>query len=356
MTRSKAAPLTRDLFLELCEAGNRQRSYVRHREGRVDVYLPGVYRMFASWVEAGPQAGAHLRGAEGPRSTAFRGDHNWVHGGALDRAAMERAIAESRRIAAMRGGGHATSGELPDVYKPLLHALKAMQAPPAGLHAGGPRAKVLSGEQELATKLCERCMERTRHLTQPGDDDLLKRLDKLRAQKSIKYEVLWPAANALPYGTDSAKRAADEAESAAVQTTRAVLGCRYGSQKCLPFVTKALVRTVREIESSDGAAAAAALVVELDELIMNEELVAALAARAKQEAPAFERVLWRGADAKGYPAWWLVRIDGERYGLLGKLGRRWQWSVADWDSVVAMIPDEHFEEAVEAACARDGRA
>lgn len=80
-----------------------------------------------------------------------------------------------------------------------------------------------------------------------------------------------------------------------------------------------------------------------------------MTAKTKQAPPAFERVLWRGADAKGYPAWWLVRLEAGRYAVLGKFGRRWALQEADWDSALALVPDDQFEAAVTVACARDGR-
>ena len=81
---------------------------------------------------------------------------------------------------------------------------------------------------------------------------------------------------------------------------------------------------------------------------MQSEFTAALAKHAKQTSPC-ERVLWRGADAKGFPAWWLVRVRAGVYGLLGKLGKCWTWFVDARDAVFATIPDEHFEAAIEIA-------
>lgn len=356
MAGTKTA-LTRDAFEAACEAEDRTRSYLRRSGERSDLYLAGVYRMFARWIEGGEQPGPHLRGgpAEGEASTGFRGPHNWRYRPELSGPALEAAVAEARRIAGMRGAGRDESGGLPDVYKPLHTALKVLSTPPVDLHAGGPRAKVLSGEQQVAKALCLHCMERMRPTARADEKELLARLDELRGQGAIKYEVLYPAANAKPYGTPKETQAVEDAESAAVQTTRGVLGCNYGSQSCLPYVTKALVRTLRDIEASEGAEAAAAFAVELDELILREEFAAAVTAKTKAPAPAFERVLWRGADAKGYPAWWLVRLEAGRYAMLGKFGRRWALQAADWDSALALVPDEHFEAAVTVACARDGR-
>lgn len=351
-----SSQLEQERFLELCAATDPEQSYGRTSPDRIDLFLPGVYRMFASWVIKGAQPGAHLRfeNAE-TNSTMFRAPHNWGYLDAIEKEGLPKLIAESRRIAGLRGAGCSTSGELPDVYKPLLKALKSMESPPTDLHAGGPRAKVLAGEQPLATALCLCCKERLSHTVTGEEESSMMHLEGLLAQKSaVPYDVLFPAANALPYSTGKKMREADEAESAAVQATRGLLGCRYGSQKCLPYVSKVLERSVRTIEESEGPAQATQFVYELDEMIMDMEFAAAFVAKVKTAAPAIERVLWRGADAKGFPAWWLVRIDSENFGLLGKLGKRWGWHQEDWESALALVPDEHFEKAIEMAYARNG--
>ena len=344
MVRKQTAGADRERFLAIASADG---GYTHTREGRTNVHLHGLYRMFAAWSDVGPQRGAHLRGDDGVRSTLFRRDANWVWLEAIDWDALPAQIALAKTIAAKRGAGIVKTL---DIYKPLAKAVAAASKPPASLHAGGPRAKVLSGERALAKAICGHCMARLAHLRRDGDD-----FDRLSAliDQPLRSEAWWPAANAVPYGTDSAKHAADEAEPAAVQMVRALIGASHsGSQSCMPYATKALVRAVRELERTEGADAASAFLVEIDELVMRAELEAALAKRAKLTSE-FERVLWRGADDKGFPAWWLVRVDAAMYGLLGKIGKRWSWLVDSRDAVLATVPDEHFEAAVEIALARD---
>lgn len=345
MAKKSRPDADRERFLALAIADG---AYSHTRDDRVNVHLSGLYRMFAAWLDTGPQRGAHIRGEDGVRSQRFRGDHNWVYLDRIDWAALPAQLAEARAIAAKRGAGR-PAGKL-DVYKPLAKAVDACSKKPLALHAGGPRAKVLSGERELAVAICRACMTRLADRRRDGDP-----IEKLAAllDKNVRSETWWPAANALPYGTDGAKKIADEAESAALQMVRAAIGAQNsGSQSCMPFATKALVRAMREIEATESPDAATAFLVEIDELIMRHELTAALEKYTKQ-AHAFERVLWRGADAKNFPAWWLARIDAQTYGLLGKLGKRWTWFVDARDAVFATIPDEHFESAVEVAIERD---
>ena len=345
MVRKPTPSADRERFLALASA---ERAYLRTREDRVDVHLHGLYRMFASWIDVGPQKGAHIRGEDGVRSERFHGQHNWIYLDLIDWAALPEELARARTIAAMRGAGRPAGKR--DVYKPLAKAVDVAQKKPLAMHAGGPRAKVLSGERELAVAICKRCMERLAHLRRDGDD--IAQLGALIGQ-GLRSDVWWPAANALPYGTDGAKRIVDEAESAALQMVRAVIGAENsGSQSCMPYATKALVRAVRELESTETWDAACAFLVDIDELVMRSEFAAALAKYAKQTSPCV-RVLWRGADAKGFPAWWLVRVEATTYGLLGKIGKRWSWFVDTRDAVFATIPDEHFEAAVEIAIERD---
>ena len=248
----------RERFLALASV---EGAYLRTREDRTDAHLLGVYRMFATWIDTGPQRGAHIRGERGVRSERFSGEHNWIYLDVIDWAALPEQLALARTIAGKRNAGK-PSGTY-DVYKPLAKAVEVAQQKPRSLHAGGPRAKVLSGERELAVAICTRCMERLAHLARAGDD--ITRLSALIGQ-SLSSEVWWSAANALPYGTDGAKRAVDDAESAALQMVRATIGAaNSGSQSCMPYATKALVRAVRELETTESWDAACAFLVEIDE-------------------------------------------------------------------------------------------
>ena len=114
-----------------------------------------------------------------------------------------------------------------------------------------------------------------------------------------------------------------------------------------------MVRTIGDIAELEGEEACSTFVVELDEIIIGAEFRAAFVKRIKKTPPAIEKVLWRGADDKGFPGTWLVRVSTDRYGLLGKVARRWNWLEADWDNALAAIDDADFERAIEIAFSRN---
>lgn len=346
--------LDRKQLLALADVRPNNRDvYVREREGRTEVCTRTGYRQFAFWAPAGEQKGLHVRSIDAklPRSSLVRGTHNWVWIANATVAATPALLTESQRIAVMRGGGKAAAGAQ-DLYKPLAKAVAGLGI--TGLHAGGPRAKVLSGERDVATALCIACAQRVSHLQAAGEDKKIASLKKLLGKRA-DHATMWRAANAVPYGTDTEKRSADEKESPALQALRGAVGCmNAGSQSCSTYVTKVLVRSVKAVSDDEGADAAKTFVVELDELLMRHEFLAAYAKYIDDDAiTAVERVLWRGADAKGFPAWWLVRIARGDYGLLGKLGPRWTWTRADRDNAIATVPDTLFAKAVEVAVPRD---
>lgn len=61
------------------------------------------------------------------------------------------------------------------------------------------------------------------------------------------------------------------------------------------------------------------------ELILKHEFEAAHAKyiAGGTSRPTIELVLWRGANGKGFPAFWLVRLAKKQYGLLAKVGKQW---------------------------------
>jgi hypothetical protein len=336
------AALDRATLFELCEVGKTRDVYTREREGRTGVFMRSGYREFAAWVAEGEQRGLHVRSADPalPRSTAFRGKHNWVYVANATVEATPALIASSRRVSGQRGGGRPALTEL-DIYKPLAKAITGL--PVTGLHAGGPRAKVLSGERDVATALCIACAARVIDTQREDEAELIAKLRKL-LDKGGSHSVMYKAAHGDKRETES---------EALLALRNAVAAANAGSQSCNTYVTQTLVRTIKGLVERESAESAIAFAVELDELIMRHEFEAAYAHHRKGIAPAFERVLWRGADAKNFPAWWLVRLGVGSYGLLGKLGPRWTWTVADRDNTLATVPDALFARAVEIAVARD---
>jgi hypothetical protein len=297
--------VTLERFLALAPKGDRS-VYVKQNDERSELCTRTGYRTFAAWYPAGDQPGLHVRGFSGVASTQFRGkDSNWIYVADADWNAVPALVEAARKIAAMRGGGR-KSVEL-ELYQPLEKAMKLVSQKPARMHAGGPRAKILSGELEVASGICLACADR---MKEPA-----------------------PAV---------AKRCAALAKQAR----------NAGAMSCKSFATEALVLALTELEATDPVQASA-FARAIDERILGHEFSAAFAKFAKGDPPTVERVLWRGADAKGFPGFWFVRLGRGEYGLLAKLGGRWGWHVADRDSTFATVPDALLDAATEMVIARD---
>lgn len=280
--------------------------YVKRTDERVELCTRTGYRTFAAWYQIGDQPGLHVRGFSGVASTQFRGkDSNWIWVADADWDTVPALVEAARQIAAKRGGGR-SSVEV-ELYQPLEKAMKRVSQRPAHMHAGGPRAKILSGELEVASGICLAC----------------------------------------------AKRMAHQAPAIAAQcTTLAKHAKNAGAMSCKRFATEALELVFAELEAIDPMQASA-FATEIDDLILGHELAAAYTKFAKGDPPAFERVLWRGADAKGFPAFWFVRLGRDEYGLLAKLGGRWGWHVGDRANTFATVPDALLDAATAMALARD---
>lgn len=328
----------------------------------------GEHREFAFWVEGGDQPGAHVRFADPARlddgrferSRAMRGaKHNWIYvKPGLGQAALSELVAESHRTCQERGGGRAVAREL---YEPLRRAVAAAGAAGDGLelHAGGPAAKIVGQEGPSSFRLALWSTEQVRHLVPAAEkkalaaglealhgalklyDDVVARYEPRQVRMGPGYETLSKAAERLkdPVG-----------DSPPLVVARAAAGafhCIPGgySQRAVVYAAEAAEAAARALVEEGDLDAVRRYLVELDERILSEEL-AAVAASRKLEVPAGARVRWRGADEKGFPALWLVRLDGEPgHGLLGKLGRRWSFTTGRRDDVLASVPDAQFEAA-----------
>lgn len=100
-------------------------------------------------------------------------------------------------------------------------------------------------------------------------------------------------------------------------------------------------------------AAVEQFLIELDDRLMGYEFAAAARVKGGAEFAQFERVLWRGADAKGDCVAWVARISHERYAILSKVGARWKWVEGSRDDTLAAVPDASFAAATKVAIARD---
>jgi len=337
----------------------------------------GDAREFAIWIDAGDQPGGHLRHADPARlddprferSRAHRGKkHNWmyVRPSEADPEQLRPVVAESYETAQKRGGGKAVT----ELYEPLRRGVAAAgpDHAPSDLHAAGPAAKITGQEGPSSFRLALWSTEAIQHLAPAAEKKALARgleqlhqaqqvFDRVRAEylphqvrMGRGYEILSKTAESLknPAGDSPPLVAA----SAATGAFRCIPG-GY-AQRAVIFAAEAVEVTVRALVAADADGIRRYL-VELDDRILAEELVAVVAAKGKlDKAPAIVRVLWRGADEKGFPALWLVRLEGEQlYGLFWKLGRRWSWAEGRRDDVLASVPNEHFESAALTVAARD---
>ena len=295
--------MTLERFLALAPKDDRN-VYVNQKPDRALFGTRTGYRKFAAWITGGDQPGLHLRGVTGVASTQFRGkDSNWIYHANPDWDAVPALLDEARKIASQRGGGR--TGVKVQLYQPLEKAMKLVSVRPPHMHAGGPRAKILSGEAAAATAVCLACADRMKH------------------------------------APEIAKTCAQLAKSAT----------SFGAMSCKQPAANALQLAFTELAGDPEEAAAFARVV--DDLILAHEFAAAYAKYAKGDAPAIERVLWRAADDKGFPAYWFVRLRPREYGLLAKLGGRWGWHAGDRDTMFATVPDALLDAATEIAIARD---
>jgi predicted DNA-binding WGR domain protein len=367
-------------FVALClESVASSESTWRHRgETRSFSVEGGAYREFAFWRLAGEQVGMHVRYGDptlvdDPRyepSTA-RGTSNWLHilPGDHDWEEIERLVIESHTIAQQRGGGHLAAKKL---YFPLKKGYEAAAelARPQSLHAGGPAAKILSAEGPAAFRLSLWAAEQVAPLVPKKEkaalDGELERLrganatyDEITATHSDTERRMYSGYEKLREVSKNLYQQMIEGDSLAVACAR---GCNETfrdipggySQRALSDAGVAIVSAVQALAEGRGDDAVTDFLVALDERVMIEEFNATCLAKTKQPAPAIAKVLWRGADDKGYPAFWIVRA-GERYAFLGKIGRRWGLQEGDLDSVLALVPDALFEAAAMMVYERDDK-
>ncbi|MGZ3455044.1 MAG: hypothetical protein ACXVEF_35905 [Polyangiales bacterium] len=90
----------------------------------------------------------------------------------------------------------------------------------------------------------------------------------------------------------------------------------------------------------------AAFLRALDDRLLRAELEAGIRRRVK-EPPPILRIIHRAADERGRPTVWLAEIEGGWGSLVRRHG--FHWTTGSLDEVVAVVPDEHFEAAANAA-------
>jgi len=123
----------------------------------------------------------------------------------------------------------------------------------------------------------------------------------------------------------------------------------------LSSISLSITNAVKALAEHGDDATITDFLIEIDERVMIEEFRASCLAKVKETAPTITRVLWRGADAKGYPAFWIAKINDQRHVFLGKVGRRWGLEEGDPDGILALIPDDLFEAAAMMVYERDDK-
>jgi hypothetical protein len=83
---------------------------------------------------------------------------------------------------------------------------------------------------------------------------------------------------------------------------------------------------------------------QIDEQVMCCDARTAWERRDKSTSSPLVHCVWRGGDSTSRI--WLGRLESGRYALLSKLGRTWNSTEGDLDSVVATIPDGWFATAM----------
>ncbi len=255
------------------------------------------------------------------------------------------------------------------LYAPLRRGLAAADPAqrPEGLHAGGPALKILAQEGPAATSLALWTVETIQHLVPAAEqaalEEGLAQLREVLALRERLVAALPPEKVRMGEGYEALSKAAGKlkdpaGESAPLVAVRAALGafrCLPGgyNERAVSFCGDAVEAAVKAL-SGEGGESVRRYLVELDERALALEFAAWASAKGPLQAPpAIRRVLWRGADEKGHPALWVVRLAEGGHGILSKVGRRWAWTQGTRDEVLASVPDAQFAAAVETTTARD---
>lgn len=257
------------------------------------------------------------------------------------------------------------------LYKPLARALVAADPTcwPKGLHAGGPRAKMVAQEGPASVRLALWSAQTARAVTRGAErqalDEAIEQVEESLKLYHHLVATLPPAQVRMGKGYEQLSKRGGQlkdpkGESLAHGVARAALGafrCIPGgyAQRAVVFAAEAAEQTVQLLREKGDSEAVSRYLAELDDRILEEEFMAAAKAKGKLDPlPEISRVVWRGADGKSLPALWLVRLRSGNYGYLAKVGSRWSYSEADRDTALASVPDDHFESAAEAVAAREG--
>jgi hypothetical protein len=329
----------------------------------------GNTKLFAYLVTTQDERGIHVRSVDlrvlsDPRfvmSRLFASGRgtNWVR---LKWTGLEPNWAEIQRlVVASHGlvlnlkkkGNRRARGTVYPILQRALDAADESERPTPPYHAGGPMPK-LSGPAALRIALWS--AEQVAPLA-PADqrEEVARVLSFVRYVASERNErvtrgprgLRWPPTEQL---RDAA--ATQRGDSRALGAARRAAGgaaslCAGKPDRVWENAALAAERVVQALRERKDHAAVRAYLTALDDRLLVEEL------GALEGDVRVARVLWRGANAQGLPALWLVRLVDGSYRLRRKVGSRFTWLTGSRDDVMASVPDDAFERAVAIAMARE---
>jgi len=231
-----------------------------------------------------------------------------------------------------------------EAHPVLRAALKAAPAAarPQTVHGGGPPPHL--APRELA-RLAIWCGERLASRVEPGvAEEYARALEEARqnvADPELPRRYPYSLGNVrYPTVPLSVGELAVDAARRAIRNPAATRVALCAQVRILVILEKAWAR-VAGLPVNDHVRE---LLVALDEQMVRLELEVALARYAPGRMTDVEAVLWRGLEGQR-TGHWLVRLHGERHGLLTKLKGRWRWLEGNREEMLASVPDALFADA-----------
>lgn len=316
-------------------------------------------KVFALVLFAGDQPGVHLRSNDqvvraDPRVAASSFTHRrieyfnnfiWLRDvSQWADAELARLLHDSLTLAKRKDGGVKRGNEFRDL---ALIVRKALVETPAELrpkgphHAGGPAAKIVGHEGPFAAALARWVVDQFEPVVSAAARPVFDAY-RQALRDPAQRERLRPILDATP-ATVRAERALVAAHFS-LGAYDPISGPGLASRAFMQWHAQLLERSAAQLT---------ALLTALDDTVLNAEFRALAHLRAKRQLPGVERVLWRGADAKGNAGHWVARLAKGQYASLQKLGTRWAWLEGSRDDVLACVPDVAFAAASTIALARD---
>lgn len=340
--------LTFDRWHALCLALPRAK-VLRHS------YLVGSGKAFAVWATNGDQVGPHLRSNDASVRADARArpstlqiptielKNNFIYLNPHSDWSVDELrglLEKSHALAVRKDGGIKRGDDYRDLYLAVRKALAATPPalrPPPPHHAGGPAAKILKREAEFAQGLAGWAVKQLKPFVPEAERARYAELEALLADASATH--FYPGFEA-------------ENVSLATQALKAAVRARARNLSAPSHAADGVMCVHSHLLKHDPVKLTA-WVAALDEQVLIAEFVAIADAHTNRPAQHCERVLWRGADAKGNAGRWVARVATGHYALIQKVGKRWEWLEGARDDVLASVPDADFAEATALVVARD---